>query len=295
MMSADTLLVYEGEFINRGDLEVPLICGVTFWADQFSNFGQMNCGWLESYPPFVNAADLHCADVNASFMFNSGSMTVDGSVRVSVDLGNDAGASLMVLDTLLLFQYAENSGFIQCGQFVNGWSMGTAQTQINAGGVLQCASFLNQSNGFISGPGSICISGHSENHGSINAPIQICDITLDIVAPPYLDVNTGGFSQPIYHCVGNDCATVGVQDLGVEVSDALFPVPASGSFTLRSTLQIASAEIRDASGRVVRTIGPFNGEIVVPRLGLPAGFYTVVLHTSGSGLPRSLQLILEDE
>lgn len=292
---SDSLMIFGGDFLNYGVIEVATYCGAGYNPSNqlLWNYGVFDCVELVADKRIRNEGTLRCSSGSVYHYYSTNGTTTAGSFFVEGRLDVDSFASVFVIDTLQIQQYMENYGLIQSGQFVNGWVIGTAQSYIHAGGVLQCGSFLNQDNGFIYGPGTICISGHSENHGTINAPITICDITLDVVAPPYLDVNTGGYLQPIYHCPIGSCSSVGISER-TEVALLVYPVPAGRALTLDlgSPGDVSSIDLHDALGRVVRSFrGPFPSYVTVERDGLPAGIYWVTLRSQNGSTVATARVV----
>lgn len=296
-VSADSISFYEGSLENDGSV-VAGFFGVAFFPASYSihNSGSMDLGDLHCARYFLNNGDLTCSYMNMFILYCSAGAVVTADMFVLGSLGVGADASLFVVDTLQVAQSGEDYGFVQCGQFVNGWSMGTASFQVFSEGVLQCGAFTNQANGSVLGPGTICISGHSENHGGISAPITICDITLEDVQPPYLDMNTGGFLQPITYCGNTACATVGLAEQEEASPVDTYPVPAADRVTIDLRDRPATAlALLDSHGAVVRNVsGPLVGKVVLEREQLPAGVYLVrLLQPSGLG-ERSIRVLFSD-
>ncbi|MBL0129675.1 MAG: T9SS type A sorting domain-containing protein [Flavobacteriales bacterium] len=278
---ADTLSIYNCTFTNRGFIDVPALLGVSFWCDYFFNYGQVVTDLLVSYSAFANDSAIVCTKAGMTDLYNTGNVTVNGSLLISSFLENGADATLSISDTLLVVQYMDNYGYIGCDQFINGDSVGTAFSHIYTGGLLQCNGVINGENGYLYGPGTLCISGHSENHGLVSGPIRVCDTTPTNSTAPFMDVHDGSVFLPVYGCGGVACSTVGVPE---PIADALFvlsPQPAAESFTIRYKRfqDIGSVTLRDATGRAVRSInGPFGETILVQREVLRAGLYIVVIN-----------------
>lgn len=250
---ADTLLIYEGDFVNRGSLTAASFFGAAFYPTMphVWNFGQFQTGNLFCARIFGNEGSLSSADAHFAVYYSSSGTFLARSVFIQGNLGVGLLADLFITDTLQIVQDFEDYGFVQCGHFQNGWSMGNAISQVFSGGVLQCASLFNRSGCQIRGPGTVCIAGHSENHGAISGPITICDITLENPISPYVDDNQGTYLLPVYYCGTTACATVGLPDVLTPGESKLYPSPTSGSFTIESPLLLnsASAVVRDGLGR----------------------------------------------
>lgn len=299
VLVADSFLFFEGDLVNYGSLDAQGYFGVAFFPVSYEvrNYGSVQAGDVFCARYFLNQGLLVCHNAHLMIYYSSMGSADAASVLMQSTIGIGEQANFFVSDTLQIVQSFEDYGFVQCGHFVNGWSIGTAQSQVFAGGVLQCGTFLNQSNGFMSGPGTICIAGHSENHGTINAPITICDISLDVVAPPYMDVNTGGFLQPIAYCNGDACATVEVQETSPAHGISLSPNPSVGNMLLDldGSSDVARIELLDGLGRLVLVINaPYAGPMTITRDGLDAGAYAVVVRDSaGTVLTRAKAVFVD--
>lgn len=296
-MGADSVLLFEGDLTNYGILQATAFFGDAFFPAAYwvRNFGQMDLGDIYSGRPWRNDGELIAERANFGWFHAQAGSAQFSSVFVQVFMEVLAPGSVFVHDTLRIVQSFDDYGFVQCGHFLNGWSIGTAQAQVFGGGVLQCGTFTNDEGHFISGPGAICISDHSENHGVINAPITICDITLDVAVPPYLDVNTGSFQQPISYCSNASCLTLDVpENQGLRVM--AYPIPAVDEVAvdIRGT-GVADLEVVDVTGEVVRRVeGPFSHKLVLKRAGLASGVYLVRMHMVADGVVRTTRILFVD-
>ncbi|MBL0127762.1 MAG: T9SS type A sorting domain-containing protein [Flavobacteriales bacterium] len=298
-INCERIFFNNGSLRNTGMITASEFCGLSWFPFPFNhahvNDGEFICGGLSAYAVLVNTGNLMSGYGNFTVFSTTGFATFDGRLFVQSLLGVGEEGSLFVSDTLQIVQHFEDYGFVQCGHFVNGWSMGTAQSQVFAGGLLQCHDFINQTNGFVNGPGTICISGHSENHGVLNGPINICDISLDVVVAPYLDVNDGGFTLPVYHCANDPCATVGIAETEHTSGPLLYPSPTSGSFTIAMAgfVNARMVQVIDAVGRTRRLIqGPFPDQLVVDRGDLGSGVYLIAIHVLGKEAPTFSRVVL---
>lgn len=271
-----------GSLLNSGTITASEFCGFSWFPFPFNhahhNSGYLSCGGLSSYAVLLNTGHLNSVYGNFTVLSNLGTAVFNDRLFVQSILGV-GDAALVIADTLQVVQLMELYGAVQCGQFVNGWSTGSAQTWLYAGSELVCGNFLNQSNGFLYGPGSLCISGHSENHGVISAPINICDITLAADAPPpYVDVNTGGYLLPIYRCAAGTCATVGMNEPIYREALLLSPNPADDWVDIAVHPAASEVVLLDGLARtVVAKAGPFTGVVRLARNGLPDGCYMVLV------------------
>lgn len=278
-MLCDSIWIRQGRYVNRGELDATEFFGAVGFPGMqpLYNVGLVRTGLCVSGHIIVNEGHWISSRASLNWYYSEGGDALfdDFLLHVSSEIGQ--AASLVVSDTIRVQQYFDSYGLIQCGTFVNGAVIGTAQTRLYVGSELVCGNFINQSNAFLYGPGSLCISGHSENHGVISAPISICDISLESPPqPPYMDVNTGGFLQPIYYCTPGSCATVGVAEDEALVQMRVRPVPAEDWVVVDLPAPASSLVLRDGLGCLVyKQHGPFTHEARLSRGDLPAGWYAV--------------------
>jgi hypothetical protein len=280
-MLCDSIWIRLARYVNYGELEATDFFGAVGFPGMqpIYNAGSIRTGLCVSGHQILNEGQWVSDRASLNWYISEGGSATfeDCSVHVFSELGQ--GATLVVSDTLRIQQDLESFGLLHCGTFINGAILGTALTRLYLGSELVCGNFVNQSNGFLYGPGSLCIAGHSENHGVISAPINICDITLASDAPPpYLDVNTGGFLLPIYRCAVGSCATVGMREPAAREALTLRPNPAEDWVDIAVHPSASVVVLLDGLGRtVLNRAGPFTSVIRLSRNGLVDGCYMVIV------------------
>ncbi len=244
-------------------------------------------------------------------MFNSGTVDSDsswtrlflnfesGTIRVTdhwFAAGGFMNEGSIEVGSVEVVSGFENYGSIRCsGNFVNGSSFGGADSRLHEGSTLFAGGFINPIGAYFRGPGSLCVSGNSENHGFISAPISICDLTLLDPQLPFMDVNTGDFMQPIYYCTDPVCTAVNVPDLDAAHGMMVYPVPSIDALTIALPGGTASLVLFDATGRKVREVrGPFGAEVVLERNGSAAGVYSLQALSSEGILTGHAQAVFVD-
>lgn len=282
-VDCDTLLLSRGALINRGVVAAVSTLAISVYANYLLNWAHLECGYLATYRVVGNEGVLVCDSAAVGeFYSQTGSTTVNGSMLAFIDLGIlGPQASLMVSDDLQLVQYMENYGSISCGHLLNGDTVGTAISRIYGTGVVQCEAFTNAESGRLYGPGTLCVAGHSENHGLVGGPVRICDATPTSSTPPFMDVHDGALLLPIYGCSSTVCASLGLPETPFPAYAVLSPQPATESFTitLSDPEDVASIILIDATGRIMRSIaGPFSGTVGIDRENLQSGLYIVMIN-----------------
>lgn len=283
------VILAKDSLFNTGSIaaEDSLVVG---YYRRFFNSGSIDAGFLYDLGYLFNAGELRVDSAISRFFQNTGLFRVNGALFVGGWFINEGELEAGAIAVVSGF---ENSGVTRCfGAFENGmWA--AADSYILEGGELYTVDFVNSEDCTLSGPGTLCISGHSENHGAIAGPINICDITLAADAtPPYLDVNTGGFLQPIYRCAAGTCATVDIADPGGIAALSCSPVPAHEEAVLRFPGMAGSVMLRDAQGRMAAWWnGPFHGEARIPRSGLPDGWYAAHVLGADGGPIGTVRLL----
>jgi len=126
----------------------------------------------------------------------------------------------------------------------------------------------------IEGEGRICVSGFSENTGTIHGLIDFCDGTPTVSSPPFIDVNTGTVAGSVTFCAAEPCGPQRVQARHA-LSLRIGPNPAQDQLLI-DLPAMASINVRDASGRVVlsRDVNT-AGQSTIDVSMLPTGVYAV--------------------
>ncbi|MCC6400181.1 MAG: hypothetical protein IT227_05405 [Flavobacteriales bacterium] len=150
-----------------------------------------------------------------------------------------------------------------------------------AGGSIHAQHFRNQ--GWVAGPGTICIADSAENLGLLHSGLTVCDATPTTFTWPYLDLNTGTVDPGVLVCPQGSC-TVGGRDL--QSPDAVRLLRADGRWTVAGLNDgPAMVELVDAAGRrlpcTLSGAGPTR-ELIVPAIG--CGAYVLRLSSAAGAL-----------
>ncbi|HRD54457.1 MAG TPA: T9SS type A sorting domain-containing protein [Flavobacteriales bacterium] len=126
----------------------------------------------------------------------------------------------------------------------------------------------------IEGEGRICVSGFSENTGTIHGLIDFCDLTPTVGSPPFIDVNTGTVAGSVTYCASEPC---GPQHLQARQASSLRigPNPADDQLLIDLPSR-ATLVMRDASGRVVLSLDAAR-TLVLDASALPVGLYSITV------------------
>ena len=126
----------------------------------------------------------------------------------------------------------------------------------------------------IEGEGRICVSGFSENTGTIQGEIDFCDLTPTVSSPPFIDMNSGTVAGSVTFCAEGGCGLNPVADpqhalFGVRA----YPVPAQDWLTIEAPAQ-ARITLLDSSGReVLSAFSPQSGRSTLSISSIPSGVY----------------------
>ncbi|MBL0126310.1 MAG: T9SS type A sorting domain-containing protein [Flavobacteriales bacterium] len=131
--------------------------------------------------------------------------------------------------------------------------------------------------GTIEGEGRICVAGFSENTGTIQGQIDVCDLTPTVSSPPFLDVNSGTVAGSVSFCVGESCGPMAIADRNVLADARLWPFPAQHELYVEAPVG-SSLTIIDAIGRTVLALTKLNAaRVTVDISSLPPGTYIALL------------------
>lgn len=162
------------------------------------------------------------------------------------------------------------------GLFLNGM-FGNADSRINQGGRIAVQDFINSIGSEIRGPGELCITGHSENHGTLRGSLIICDLSPSLTTAPYLGINTGTFWNEVTYCSNSGCAWTSVSGSRAGLGVRCFPSPASTTFSLDLGPEAQTArviEVYDPAGRMITSLpGPFEPCFVLACSDWPSGVH----------------------
>lgn len=126
----------------------------------------------------------------------------------------------------------------------------------------------------IEGEGRICVSGFSENTGTIQGEIDFCDLTPTVSSPPFIDMNSGTVMGSVTFCAEGGCGPNPVADLqhtlfGVRI----YPIPTQDWLTIEAPAQ-ARITLLDGSGReVLSAFAPQSGLSTLSISSIPSGVY----------------------
>jgi hypothetical protein len=281
-----TLITTKDTATNTGHMLVTDSLVVGVYRRMF-NYSKVSTSVLYSLGVYGNMdTTITERTISTLDVYSYGVFIVNGLLRTS---GYFSNYVVLEADTIQLEQSAFNSGSIRCrGTMFVGDPPSNADLGIDTDGAVFTKDLIVLEGSQITGSGDLCITDHSENHGSLLWLLNICDATPTLTSPPYLDVNTGTFASTLNYCAGNACSTVGISETSAPTALQVYPNPTSGSFTL--TLPHASVEpfvieLFDPLGHRVRQSSSLSGTITIECNGLSAGLYSIFA-TSKSGEHR---------
>ena len=146
------------------------------------------------------------------------------------------------------------------------------------GGSIHTKDLVNQ--GWLAGPGTVCISDSSINEGLLHPGLVICDATTSTLAWPFLDVDLGTVDPGVQFCPAGSCS-VGIPDGADVPRPRLYPRPFRDELSIHFPLERpVSVIIWSAQGEIVPAIAHRRGAHLVFELGaLSAGLYCVEIRT----------------
>ncbi|MBK6627543.1 MAG: hypothetical protein IPJ87_10985 [Flavobacteriales bacterium] len=113
------------------------------------------------------------------------------------------------------------------------------------GGSIHTGHFRNQ--GWVAGPGTLCIADSAENLGILHPDLTICDATPTSFTWPYLDLNTGTVDPAVLVCPTGSCTVGGTDRHGPRV---IRLVRGDGRWTVTGLPEgHVEVELIDAGGR----------------------------------------------
>ena len=294
-IASDVFITLKDSSFNYGMITCPdsLVVG---WSRRMHNEGAISAGVFYQLGAMNNLGDIDCVSAYLRPFANFQNLIVSDTLYAAAGLINEG---MIGSGQLYVNSYFDNFGTVNnLGTFWNG-AVIASDTRIFAGGSIITRDLVNPVDASIRGPGTLCIEDHSENHGWIYGPIDICDLTPTSSTAPFMDVHTGGVSNPIYQCVNTLCTTLGVEEPVYGGSITTYPNPAVERITVElGTLakDVHAIVVVDAVGRDVRTVvGQFTDRVFIARDGLPAGIYTLLLtDRQGRRLGRVRFVFAED-
>jgi len=279
-VAAGVLITVKDSTLNYGSMtgNDSLVLG---YARRMRNYGQLNADVFYSlgfYQNHGNTAANSIASANWYYT-NSGNTTANSFFSRSFD--SWPGGTMEVSGKMICGSF-DNSGsvvadslIIQGGWLLDGSTTCTSALIIEAPsnpydihldfggtiGTIVTRDLLVQQGVTIYGRGTLCISGHSENHGHFGHILDVCDLSRTSDEPPYLDVNTGTYHPSVTFCESPLCIGVGIpESLGEQVLH-VFPQPIVGRYTVELPPEwkgTVTVEISDLLGRTAQ-LGTFSG------------------------------------
>ncbi|MEZ4738409.1 MAG: hypothetical protein R2818_03405 [Flavobacteriales bacterium] len=245
------------------------------WYRQFQNNGSLISNVLYSLGTLNNYATINS---NSLFMhlslFNAGEIVVLGRMTGALFFDNDGTISA---DSLIIRGSGYSQGTIVCASaFVLGYEGQTGDLVITGSSLLVTEDFHILQDYSLEGSGTVCVSGHSENHGALVGSLDICDATPTMTVPPYLDVNTGTFPWGYTSCTEAVCSTAGLPDRSTEATARFFPSPVVDRLVVELEgvpAGLVDLELYNMLGKQVRV-----------ERGLPAIGFTLVRDPGSVGL-----------
>lgn len=249
--------------INDGALDSHVLGLVP----QLWNNGDITCDRLY-FGVLMNEGSINCSSLGwpQNPVHNYGYLYADTlEIQQILEIG---GSGRVDCPTLILTGELENFGTLRVfGTAYLGEGGGPGDLQMHEGSTTETQNLINADGSYLRGPGTLCIAGHSENHGVVSGPITICDITPESSSPPYMDEHDGAVLLPVYPCATNACPTVGVAEGPEKDCFEFYPVPASGAFTLMLGAGAAALQelrLLDPMGKLTISIaGPFGQQVRV--------------------------------
>lgn len=173
----------------------------------------------------------------------------------------------------------------------------SVSAELETGSTVLTRNMLALEDSHLTGPGSICILEHAENHGLLEA-VRICDLSPTITEPPYLDVHAGQLMTmlPIYYCNATTCATVDVSEADPSAGANLYPNPSTGLVQMELAQPAAAVRswvLLDALGRrVMGSRGTFQGSLSLDLTGHGEGSYWLELRVADGTVMERVRLVI---
>ncbi|MCB0765516.1 MAG: hypothetical protein KDB84_12460 [Flavobacteriales bacterium] len=199
---------------------------------KLTSHGQMDAVVYYNLGQFWNYDNVSVTrfDQLGTLFYNAGIFSVDSTFNSWGGFLNDGYISA---DSILTAHGFDNWGIVECRTaFSNGNGSFGDEGVFYPGSELITRDLYNNPDCLLRGPGSICISDHSENHGRLEGSLDICDATPTLTEAPFLDVNTGTFWMSVDYCESGVCATIGMPEADQRDMFRIYPVPFTDRFTI---------------------------------------------------------------
>jgi hypothetical protein len=131
----------------------------------------------------------------------------------------------------------------------------------------------------IEGEGRICVSGLSENTGTIQGEIDFCDLTPTVTSPPFIDVNSGTVAGSVSFCAAEPCGPQSAVT-NAPADSRIGPNPANDLVRIDLSSR-AIVTLRDPTGRAVISHAATQ-TVTLDVSMLPPGIYSVSIERGTS-------------
>jgi hypothetical protein len=292
-ISGDYLLFYCDTLFNQNSV-IAIDTVATSYTTRLYNSGEVRATHCQFLSQVANWGLIETGSVIAQrSVYNASIITAQGVIdlrSLSENLGTLACGHLHQVSGTLV-----NRGSITInGDLVINESV---SAELEIGSTVLTRNLLALEDSHLSGPGSICILEHAENHGLLEA-VRICDLSPTLTEPPYLDVHTGELMNmlPFYYCNATTCATVGVTEAGPSAGAKLYPNPSTGLVQMELAQPAAAVRswvLMDALGRrVMGSTGTFPGSLSLDLTGHEVGSYWLELRGADGAVMERLRVVI---
>ncbi|MBP7156876.1 MAG: hypothetical protein KBA60_12755 [Flavobacteriales bacterium] len=303
-VAAGVLITVKDSTLNYGSMTGTdsLVLG---YARRMRNYGNLNADVFYSLGFYENHGSTAATSIASAnwYYTNIGSTTANSFVSRSFD---SWPSGTMAVSGKMFCGSFDNSGsviadslIIQGGWLLDGSTVCRSALVIEApsspfsihltsGGIngsIITRDLLIQEGVSLFGPGPICISGHSENHGHFGHILDVCDLSRTTAAPPFLDVNTGTWHPSVTFCTNTSCEGVGITEPLDQGALRVYPQPIEGSFIVELPSALSgplTVEVHDMMGRTTRRGAYSSAEF----LQLERGNETAGIHILIVSAPR---------
>ena len=295
-VEAGVLITVKDSTLNYGSMTGTdsLVLG---YARRMRNYGNLNADVFYSLGFYENHGSTTANSIASAnwYYTNIGNTTANSFVSRSFD---SWPSGTMAVSGKMFCGSFDNSGSVIADSliFQGGWLLDGSTVcrsamvieapsspfsiHLTSGGVngsIVTRDLLIQEGVSLFGPGTICISGYSENHGHFGHILDVCDLSRTTAAPPFLDMNTGTWHPSVTFCTNTTCVGVGISEVLDQGTLRVYPQPIEGSFIVELPSALSgplTVEIQDMMGRTTRR-GAFQN---TPLLQLDRGYEIAGVH-----------------
>lgn len=243
------------------------------------NYGSVSAGKFYSIGNYTNLGQTTALSMVNRFVFSNaqdGMVHVEGKMISGLifdNIGSIEADSLIIQSGYVLMY-----GSINCSSaLIIGDPPNDCDLYLQSTGSITTQDLLVNEGTIIYGPGTVCITGYSENHGRFGNLLDVCDLSRTTAAPPFLDVNTGTWHPSVTFCTNTTCDGVGISEAVDLGALRVYPQPITGPFSVGCPSAFngsLTVEILDMMGRTTR-IGTFPN---TPLLQLDRGYENAGMH-----------------